>query len=180
MHILIRAIVYGKDKEEGLEQARSIFERLCECQHPFDYYSMFDEENFGKRAKDRWADLPAITLAKSKKGKELIREGMDLTKKFFMHYIKKVRKILDECKNDEELFEQRYINIDKDIRWNCYLLGENRGPFTYLYDNDGEGIKSPSHLKDVLNKWKSIYEGKGKSNPYKDKKIWVVPADMHF
>ena len=87
MHMVIRAIVYGEIKKEAFEQARSVFERLCENQSPFDYFTTFDENGLGVSGKDRWGKLPVIVLADSKKGKELIQKGFNLTKKSFMKSI---------------------------------------------------------------------------------------------
>ena len=177
MHMVIRAIVYANDEEEAMERARDVFDSLCE-DHIFDYYTTFDEdEPMSGRA--RWGDLPVVAKADSPEGITLIDGGMEATKKEFMNYISRIRRILDEY-TDEELYEAKYDSFYNDIRFNARQLGQRRGTTIWLYDHEGAGITTPDHLKDVLSKWRRIYEDKGKENPYdKDKEIWVVPADVH-
>lgn len=47
-------------------------------------------------------------------------------------------------------------------------------------DDDGGGITDSKHLKNVLEKWKTLYEDEEKENPYKNLKIFVVPCDVHY
>jgi len=166
MHQLIRAIVYAKNKEEGLEKAKEIFESLCENQYPYDYYSTFDKESPRKR----WGNLPVITLANSKIGKKLIEDGWRSTKQEFYRNLKIIREILKKKSNYQLLLKSFDDNL---FRYRCYLIGEFRGSSCFLYDNDGEGIKSVKHLNYVLNKWNN-------EKKYKGLKIYVVPADVHF
>jgi hypothetical protein len=175
MHMVIRAIVYADDEEEALERAREIFERLTENSRPFDYFKMFDEPGSSVSGRGRWGELPACVEASSKEGKKLIKEGMKYTRDEFMRDVKIVRKALKD-RTDLQLFNSRY---DKEmVRYRFYCLGQDKGASVWLYDNDGEGIQEGSHLRDVLSKWKTLH--KGKENPYLFKRVWVVPADVHF
>lgn len=42
-----------------------------------------------------------------------------------------------------------------------------------------DGITDEDHPENVLTKWKCLYEDKGRENPHKEQKIYVVPADVH-
>jgi len=169
MHQVITVIVYAENKNEALDKAKTIFERLCENQYPFDYFTTFDEDGIGTSGKDRWGNLPAVTLAISKKGKELIEQGIKFTKDEFMENLKIIRKLLKK-KTDKELFEKDG-GVEM-FRFSCYQIGRHRGSSVWLYDNDGEGITDPEHLKNVLKKWND--------KSYRGLKIYVVPADVHY
>ncbi len=195
MHMIIRACVYAKNEEDALDKAKVIFERLCgEGGQPFDYYKTFDEEGSPVSGKGRWGNITPVALATSQEGKKLIDEGMKYTKDNFMEYIKKVRDNL-KVYSDEELFEEEVTNDKTKViqrlnennnsdlsmfKYYCNCVGQYRGSNIFLYDNDGEGINKGSHLRDVLDKWKFLYEKKGEPNPYKDLKCYVVPADVHY
>ena len=170
MHMVIRAIVYAQDEKEGLEKAKTIFEGLCEgAGSHFDYYQSFDEEGTPVSGKGRWGELPGIALVDSPEGKKLIEEGMWATKKEFMTHLKIVRDVL-ASKSDAEIFG---VEFDAEMfRYRCYCLGESEGPSVWLYDNNGEGVRTEERLTDTLRKWDS--------DEYKDLKVFVVPADVHF
>jgi len=194
MHRIIRALVYSENKEEALDKAKVIFERLCGEGKAFDYYRMFNEERSSVSGKGRWGNRTPVVLASSKEGKKLIDEVMKYTKDSFMENIKKVREGLINY-TDEELFEEviltdktkviqrlngkTELNLDM-IRDYCYCVGQYNGNNIFLYDNDGEGIRNNERLNNVLSKWETLYEDKGEPNPYKDLKIFVVPADVHY
>lgn len=181
MHMVIRTIVYAKDKDEALDEARHVFERLVE-REKFDYYTMFDNEGTSVSGKGRWGELTPVAEVDSKKGKQLINEGMKYTQEHFNEAIKYVREALDKH-TDKELFEDRTVKVNgmtRMFKYYCSVMGSYDGPNVWLYDNDGEGITDHEHLKDVLSKWQSIYDRENKPNPHKDMKIWVVPADVHY
>ena len=156
MHMVIRALVYAKTKEEALVNAKEVFDRLTENQHPFDYYVTFDQNGLGSAGKDRWGKKPVAVKVNSKEGKKLLEEGLEFTKKEFMDNLKNVRAALifkegEAEVDDETLFNERHQFPG--LRYPCYCIGQYRGSSVWLYDNDGEGIRDPGHLKDVLNKW---------------------------
>ncbi|MHA1329596.1 MAG: hypothetical protein ACTSR2_00830 [Candidatus Hodarchaeales archaeon] len=165
MHQLIRIIVYGKNKEEALEKAVGILDDFCEI-HRFDYYSLFDEDFATKR----WGKLPVIARADSKIGKKLIEDGLKFTKKELYYNLNEIRKVLKK-KTNYQIWNTPYFSSDL-FRFRCYLVGQTKGSAIFLYDNDGEGIGDPHHLKGVLNKWDS--------DKYKGLNVYVVPADIHY
>lgn len=194
MHRVISAIVYAKDEESALKHAKKIFEELVEVRC-FDYYVTFDNEDVKMAGKARWGALPPVASVDSVEGKKLVAEGMKYTKESFMEYISYVRKQL-ELYSDEELFEEdmkrekEVLNALSDdnppeeaifmFKHYCRCVGQSRGPHVYLYDSDGEGIRNPGHLDNVLSRWKNLHEDTGKANPHIGLKIFVVPADAHY
>ncbi len=197
-HQIIGIICYANSLNEARERAEEILnENLVGEYKPFDYGTFFDEES-SVSGKSRWGNITPVCLADSKEGKKLINRGIKATKDNFMEMIKKIRKHLDFY-SDEELFEEEVkdtkkkiiLSLDDDkednneLKWlrqfkyYCYCLGEYRGTNIWLYDNDGEGIQNTKHLKDVLNKWKCLYEDEGKENPSKNLNIYIIPIDVH-
>jgi hypothetical protein len=184
MHQVIRAIVYADNKEEALDKAKGVFERLCgEDGHTFDYFTTFDDNSSEMSGPARWGKLPVVALANSKEGKKLIDDGMKWIRQTYMENLQKAKEMIKNY-SDEELFEekildsktqvvQRLTNTNHNLsmaRYYFYCVGEWKGSNIWLYDNDGEGIRNSGHLKDVLNKW----------GEHKDKKVYVVPADVHY
>lgn len=179
MHMVIRAIVYAKTKEEAMKKAHEVFSTLAgEDGQPFDYYTTFDDTEAKVSGRARWGAIPYCVQASSKTGKELIKQGMQATYREFIKNMKIIRKVLAKQSN-RQIFESqqwdRYM-----IKYRLRAAGECRGCHTWLYDNEGEGIRSSEHLRNVLSKWRCLYEEQGKTNPYKDDKVWVVPCDVHF
>lgn len=199
MHMVIRAIVYAHNEKEALDKARGIFENLCgQRGQLFDYFVLFDEDS-PMSGKNRWGNLPAVARANSPEGKKLIDDGMQYTRDEFMRNMAQIREALLVL-SDEELFTgelgpsaiaaRAFDNANKGreflftydpgmVRHFMGKVGEYLGPSVYLYGDDGDGIRTPEHLGNVLNKWKCIYEDEGRENPYKDLDIFVVPADVH-
>lgn len=175
MHRVIRAIVYAQNKDEALSKAKGVFEGLCE-DRIFDYHTTFDTAGSSMSGRGRWGNITPIARVDSEKGKKLVDEGMEATKQEFLKNIKIIRAVLKK-KTNTELFQNDYDK--KMFRHRCYVLGQYRGYSVWLYDNDGTGIRTPSHLKNVLNKWACL-DKEGKENPYKGLNVYVVPADVHF
>lgn len=188
MHMVIGAIVYAHNEEEALVKARNTFEKLCGEGQAFDYYVLFDEE-LPMAGKSRWGNLPVVARADSPEGKKLIDSRMQATKNEFMQDMAQIREGLLNL-TDEELFNEELgpnaiamrafetvprpgFSFDPSmIKYFVRLAGEYVGPSVYLYDNDGEGIRTPRYLNNVLNKWDDADE-------YKDLDIFIVPADVH-
>lgn len=196
MHMVIRAIVYAKDKEDGIEKATEIFDRMCgdDGNAPFDYYNLFDDEF----AVDRWGKKSAIARADSEDGKKLIQEGFEFGKNNFKKNILMVRNWLD-THTDEELFnedrsekcekcerlkkeypQQHYLEHDM-FKHICHCIGMYKGASHWIYDNDGEAITNEEHLKNVLSKWAKYNDSNPKMrDEFKGLNVYVVPADVHY
>jgi hypothetical protein len=178
MHQVISAIVYAEDKEEALDNAKGIFDGLVE-EGVFDYYRTFDEDGSGISGRDRWGDLPVCAEADSQEGKKLIDDEMKYTKDEFMENIKKIRETLSKF-SDEDLFSRDEDNSDVNLfRYHCYWIGQHKGTSVWLYNDDGDGIRSEEELNRALDKYVDLYKEEGEENPYTDDTVWVVPADVH-
>lgn len=101
MHMVIRALVFAKEKDEALEKAKKIFSSLCgEDGQPFDYYSTFDDSY----AVGRWGKLPICVKATSKTGKKFIKEGIQSTIKEFNRNFQILKQAIEKY-SQEELFK---------------------------------------------------------------------------
>ena len=168
MHMVIRAIVYAKDKEEALENAEHIFGKLVGTSRPFDYYTMFrdGDDKYGVSGRSRWKDIPAVAKATSKEGTSLIENGMKYTVDAFNGALDQIKGYIRDDDTENSMF-----------RYYCYVIGQYEGPDVFLYDQDGEGIRDRKHLENVLNKWAGASISSSKE--YEKLKIFVVPADVH-
>jgi hypothetical protein len=85
---------------------------------------------------------------------------------------------VDKKKEDKIRLKNNNACLDIDgIKHYMYSVGKYSGPNVWLYDQDGEGIRDMHHLTNVLERWKSLSNG-GKD--YINKKLYIVPADVHF
>ena len=165
MHMVIRAIVPGEDRREALDNAHEVFQSLVDRGH-FDYYATFDDSF----ARERWGNIPAVVPVESKQGKQLIDEAINSTKRDFCEALDNIRSALAMATN-EELFEERLSEgkkgkLDPLFRYYCYCIGQYAGPYIWLYDRYGEGIRNSKDLKWDLER--------------NNEKLWVVPADVHY
>jgi hypothetical protein len=170
MHYGLGVIVYGHTEKEALAQAEKVMGWLSckDCGRPFDYYTItgLDGE-------------PPVMKASSKKGQEMIATFMDVTKKDFMRQLRNLRKSL-AVMTDEEVYAQRHPGeISDDVRFAAYHVGMWKGPGIFLYDNDGEGIREPGHLKDTIEKWPTLTDRSTRSRLDSAGDVWVVTADAH-
>lgn len=182
MHMVIRAIVYAKTADEALKKGKTIFDRLIENGIVFDWYTTFDDNTSTTSGKARWDNIPPVAKTDSAEGKKLIEEGMKYTRDEFFERTQDLRSILAKYSN-AELFETNYLDVSGcgvSFRYTASCIGQYEGCCIWLYNNDGCGIKNPTHLENVLNKWKCNYEKYGIENPYKELDVWVVPADVHY
>jgi len=176
MHMIIRNIVYAKNKVEALQKAKENMDYMVgdSGNEPFDYYVTFNHEGTPVSGKGRWGrGIPSVIKVDTSVGKKLIKEGWDWTKSTFRKNIDKVTTLIKDTDNVMDLME--------DSTFRCYSnwIGQYSGSEVWLYDGDGSGITNKTHLKNVLKKWSCLYEDEGKPNPYINDNIYVVPADVH-
>lgn len=162
----IGIIVYANNDNEALDKAESILESFIE-EHVFTKYS----------------ELPIPMLADSKEGKKVIKTRMKDTRQEFMKNITELRAILKQYSN-EYLFKNLYIKRkNKDVvnlRDRAFLMGQYHGPAIFLYTHEAEGVRTPKTLRNALDKWSCNYKKNPETNPYKDKKVWVVSAEVTY
>ena len=177
MHMVIKAIVYATNPEEALDNARSIFDNLCE-RGTFDYFTMFDETGSSVSGRGRWGDLIPVANEDSPEGIKLVNEGWESTVSDFNEAMEEIRKNIILLTNEEIMEEQGDSFL---IRYRFHQIGQYEGSEIWLYDNDGSGIRSKHHLNNALNKWPDLKavseEDAGK---YDGLDVWVVPTDVHY
>ena len=161
MHMIIKAIVPGRDKKEALANAEAVFEDLVE-QGCFDYYSLLTEKH------SRWynSGIPAVAEVDSPEGKELIEAAMEHTKDESREHLNKIKSILAKATGEELVEGESRIALD--LRHYCYCIGQYAGPYVWLYNRYGEGIRTQLELKWALQK------------ENEKEKLWVVSTDVHF
>lgn len=173
MHQLIYGLVYDESHADGLERAKyDVFQPLVE-EHVFDYYVTFEEDGHGVAGRDRWGELPAVVEADTQRGQQLINRGWDATVEEYWRGFKRVEEFIHEHEpsefwRDPDLYAQYQLDFQR--------IGEHHGPGTFLYDQDGEGIRHESHLESVQNYWREEYA----DELYENQDLYVVPADVHY
>tara|TARA_R100001082_G_scaffold105683_1_gene77963 strand:+ start:194 stop:688 length:495 start_codon:yes stop_codon:yes gene_type:complete len=164
MHMVIRNIVYANSESEALSISHSNFDNLCEGGRPFDYYDTFD--NGGTSYWGR--KLSPTSKINTEEGRKLIVDGWRNTLRDMRYHLQEIQKIT-ENKSALEIIKSLKHNH---LQYHYKSIGDYRGSGVWMYDNDGEGIKSRKHLDNVINKWGA--------NEYRDKDIYIVPADVHY
>lgn len=173
MHQLIYGLVYESTHADGLERAKhDVFQPLVE-ERVFDYFVTFEEDGHGVAGRDRWGELPAVVQADSRHGQQLINRGWNATVQEYRRGFTRVEDFLAE-------YEPREFWTDADLytryQLDFHRIGEFHGPGTFLYDQDGEGIRHEAHLEHVQNYWQEHHS----EAFYENQDLYVVPADVHY
>lgn len=203
MHALISFVVYANTEEEALYKVKSRLNEMCgESFEPFDYYTLFDNPGSEVTGKGRWGNYPATAQVEEIEGEEEFDEIMEKDKEKLMDGWVIIKELVEAMKNElfRSLNEVRehlkyYDNedfwkggcvdeevgeggLDTDmVRFYCHQIGEYYGSRIFLYSGEGEGLRTKYDLLNVLTKWKNTPIDREK---FKDKNIYVVPADVHF
>lgn len=166
MHMTIGAIVAAEDEKRARASAERAFGSLVSEKH-FDCYTLLESP---------------VQLVESKKGKKTVDKMMGWTKQEWLENIRYIRIYLQQY-TDEQLFEKESLGLEGmfnqakiggsgvDFRWRCYHAGEYAGNCTWIYDENGVGIRNPDALQDTLARMK-------KNTP--KWKVYIVLADVHF
>jgi hypothetical protein len=172
MHQLIHGLVYAESPDDALTEARyDVFTPLVE-KNLFDYFVTFDQDGLGVSGKDRWGELPAATPAESEQGQELIQRGWEATVDEYRRSFDRLQDFLDDHEpeefwNDGEVHGEYVLDFHR--------IGQFQGPATFLYDQNGDGIRDKAHLEQVENYWEDL-----ETQQYENLNLYVVPADVHF
>ena len=174
MHMVIRVIVPADTKKEALSEAETIFEGLCGDGKDFDYYEMFNTPGTTVSGKGRYGHIPAALEVSSPGGQKMVEEGMQAMERDFERNLERMRACINRY-TPKELFEGRQegvqqVDLELDMfRHSCFKAGEYSGSSVWLYDYQGSSIRNRHDLENALR-----YTSEG------GKKLWVVPADVHF
>jgi hypothetical protein len=163
MHSFIGIITYGQNIGEARDKAKKLSDAMIgEVAYPFDYGGTSGE----------------TMLFSSQKGVKLVGQAMEATKKHFLYAINMVREHLEKFTNEDIAKSENIVYDEKDTTYNTgmarhwmFKAGQYKGGEICLYDNDGEGIRTPEHLDRVLKQW---------DKPVSGEKIYVTPFNMHF
>ena len=174
MHMLIRGLVYAESASDALTNAKyDVFRPLLE-ERAFDYYVTADMDGQGVAGTDRWGPYPTAVTAESTRGEALLEEGWDATVNEYERQFDRVQDFFDSTDDVGAFWEDEAVHREYHGAFNA--IGEYSGPHTWLYDQDGVGIRDRSHLDSVLNHWADAYIDE---TPY-EPDLYVVPADIHY
>lgn len=164
MHYSIGVIVYGKDESAARVQAEAACGVLSckECQRHFDYVTIK-----GKPLK-----------VGSKDARKAIADRMEWSRQGFLSKLNLLRGALAMYSN-EQAYLQRHPPTNEDIRFLAHGVGEYVGDHIYLYDNDGEGIREPEHLRMAIEKWPTLTDKATREKLDSAGSVWLVLADAH-
>lgn len=174
MHQLIHGLVYETEAEAAVDAASvDIFEPLVDSRE-FDYFVTFDgSEGRSGSGGDRWSDLPAAVRADTEKGEELIERGWEATVNEYERSFDRIEEFFEQH-DVEEFWSDQEVHCEYSLAFN--RVGEFAGSGTFLYDEDGQGIRDRGHLERVENEWGDGYG----SVQHEDLELYVVPADVHY
>lgn len=161
MYETIGLIVYVHNAKEALakrDKAMAIL--VCrECSHPFDGWEPAEIDSMPQPVSTPWATAKIVEL-------------MDYTKSGFMHQLRVIRSMMGL--SDEQIYHDRY-----DFRFAAYKTGSYKGPDIHLYTDEGEGIREPGTLKDVLEKWPTL-EGDTRKELDAAGDPWLCLVSVHY
>lgn len=160
MHYLVKLIVKAETAEEAVQQAESDATTMVE----YGYIDWYDMDG-------RWGKSKAYGV-KTKKGKELIAEGMAENRAEFDRAMAAIRYMMENY-SDDEIYEENFTQVDQK-QSEHYLSkyqftiasGTSNAAVCYAMDGDlwGSRIDNDKDLGHVLGV---------------DGKLWVVPVDVH-
>jgi hypothetical protein len=163
--MLIRVLVPAVDSSEAVSTARYALDCLIgigdSASTAFDYYKTLDESTARYRDHPRYGGLdPALSL-QSEKGKQLLEDAVEAQEVWFREALEKLRAKLEALDSDS-------VMDDVDLaRFDCYRLGQFAGPYVWIYDQHGAGLRSRSAVEQHL-------------EHNDEDEFWVVPADVHY
>ena len=166
MHHEIIILVFADNSDDAFELANVTLEDIVEKDDTFDYGTILED------------GIYEPVKASSPEGEEIIKVMLDRTRSSFYEVLGRIRNALETfC--DVELWEKKvrgkipssaHNTMVEMFRYNCLCIGRTSGRYTDIYDQDGNGIRTPGHLENVLGGWGD--QGRGD-------RCWIVWADVH-
>ena len=163
MHMTIGIITFGENKPIARDVAKGILaDMLGEGNQPFDYGN----------------ETGKTVSVKGDIGRRIISRCMRATTAEFLQSIKNVRRHLEQFTDKQLATSELIVGTGEDeldstgmAKFWMYKAGQYKGNTIYLYDNDGEGIRTREHLTNALRQW---------SKPVKGQKVYVTPFDVNY
>lgn len=159
MHYLVKLLVKADNEEEALEAAERDGNSLVE-QGEFDWFTL----------DGRWDKSVAVKLD-SDKGKALVKEGMEASRRDFDKGLEAVKYMLENF-SDDDIYNQNFGNQrDSEIYLSRdqfrVVAGDSNCPCIFALDGDlwGSRIDNDKDLEYILNK--------------DTENLWIVPVDFH-
>lgn len=162
MHYLVKMLVQADNAKEALGQAERDADEMVQ-QGIIDYADFYG----------RWGDSKAHSI-KTKAGKKLLDEGMAENRNEFDRSMAAIRYMMENY-TDDEIYNEDFTQVDqKDSEHYLsryqFTIAAGRANAACVYAMDGNLWGSRvENDKDLTH----ILEGN------KDKKLWVVPVDVH-
>lgn len=162
MHYLVKMLVQADNAKEALEQAQMDADTMVEYQY-IDWYDL----------NGRWGDSKAYGVS-SKKGKALLEEGMKCNRDEFDRAMAAIRYMMDNY-TDDDIYNENFTKTDQHdsefyLSRYQFTIASGRANAACVYAMDGNlwgsRVENDKDLEHIL-------EGN------KDKKLWVVPVDVH-
>lgn len=162
MHYLVKMLVQAETAAEALEQAERDADTMVEYGY-IDWYDM----------KGRWGDSKAYK-ATGVKGKALLKEGMEANRSEFDRGLAAIRYMLENY-TDDEIYNENFTKTDQkesEFYLSRYQFtvasGRDNSASVYAMDGNlwGSKVDNDKDLDIIL-------------HDNKDKKLWVVPVDVH-
>lgn len=161
MHYLVKLLVEAETAEDALMQAESD----CDVMVEHGYADWYDFNG-------RWGKSKAYKIT-TKKGKELLEEGMKCNRSEFDRGMEAIRYMMKHH-TDEEIYNEDFTKTEQD-KSGFYLsryqftiaAGRADGAVVYAMDGDlwGGRVENDKDLEHILED--------------KTRKLWVVPVDVH-
>lgn len=162
MHYLVRMLVEADNAREAVAQAETDCDRMVE-QSIIDWYDM----------NGRWGESKAYGI-NSQKGQALLKEGMENNRRQFDEAMKAIRYMMESF-TDDQIYNEQFTREEQD-KAPCYLSryqfsiadGRSNNASVYCMDGSlwGSRLDKDTDLEYILNN-------------NEDKKLWVVPVDVH-
>jgi hypothetical protein len=162
MHYLVKMLVTADNAKEALEEAYTDCETMVE-QGIIDWFDM----------NGRWGESKAYSV-KTKAGQKLIREAMDCNRKEFDRALEAIRYMFENY-TDDQIYNEEFTKTDQKesehylSRYQFTIAsGRTNAAALYAmgYELWGSRVENDKDLEHIL-----------ENN--KDKKLWVVPVDVH-
>jgi len=162
MHYLVRMLVEADNSEEALQRAENDCQEMVE-NGTIDWFDM----------DGRWGTSKAYGI-NSQKGKKLIEEGMENNRKEFDEALEAIRYMLNGYSN-EDIYNEKFDSVDRQESGHyisryqfAVAAGNSNVACVYAMDGDlwGNRVNDDRSMKMILEN-------------SEEKKLWVVPVDVH-
>jgi len=171
MHQLVHGLVYAESPEDAYTTARDeVFETVV-TEGAADHYALFNED-LDRSPIDRWSDVPAVARVDDEEGRRLVERGWESSVDEYRKRFDRIEELLSS--QDREAFWKDGM-VHSDYAHEFRSLGQRRGMSTFLYDQNGEGVRHREHLERIEDAVDDL-----DLERYQNLELYVVPADLQY